>query len=53
MCTSYLDIIKFCESLTINQLIEFKDFHKPFKNKEYLVALEVLTIRLNKNNNNE
>ena len=48
MCLSYVDIINFCASLTIPQLIAYKDYSKQFKAKEYFVACEVLNIRLNK-----
>ena len=47
MHTTYLEIIKFCSLLSIRQLIAYRDAYKQFKNKEYLVACEVLRIRLN------
>ena len=47
MHLTYLDIIKFCSLLTIPQLIAYRDDYKRFKSREYIVACEVLSIRLN------
>jgi hypothetical protein len=47
MYSTYLEIIKFCSLLTIPQLIAYRDTYKEFKSKEYLIACEVLKIRLN------
>ncbi|MFT4801994.1 MAG: hypothetical protein ACI93N_001769 [Flavobacteriaceae bacterium] len=46
MYFTYLNIIKFCASLTIPQLMEYRDYYKQFKTREYLVACEVLKLRL-------
>ena len=46
MHNRYLSIIKFCSLLTIPQLIAYRDYYKKFKNREYLVACEVLKIRI-------
>ena len=51
MQSTYLEIIKFCSLLTIPQLIAFKDIYKRYKNREYLIACEVLKIRLYNNEN--
>lgn len=45
---TYLDIIKFCSLLTIPQLMAYRDSYQRFKTREYLIACEVLKIRLNK-----
>ena len=45
---TYIQLIQFCSSLTIKQLIDYKDQVKSLKNKPYLVATEVLKIRMNK-----
>ena len=52
MYYTYIDIINFCALLTIPQLIDFRDFHQRFKTREYLIASEVLKIRLNKQQKN-
>jgi hypothetical protein len=49
MHTSYLDIINFCSILTIPQLIAFRDIYKESRTKEYIVACEVLKLRLGNN----
>jgi len=46
MHTSYLEIIKFCSLLTIPQLMAYRDFYQRFKTREYLIACEVLKLRL-------
>ena len=43
---TYFELIKFCRKLPIRQLIAYKDYVKEMKNKEFLVANEVLKIRL-------
>lgn len=43
---TYLEIINFCSLLTIPQLMAYKNSYKRFKTKEYLIACEVLRIRL-------
>ena len=48
MSTNYIELIKFCSILTIPQLIAYKDAFKKNKNREYLIAAEVLKIRLKK-----
>ncbi len=48
MRSSYLELIKSCSLLTIPQLIQYRDMYKRFKTKEYLIACEVLKIRLYK-----
>jgi len=45
---TYLELITFCKHLPICQLIGYKDAVKEMKNKEFLVACEVLKIRLSK-----
>lgn len=47
---TYHELITFCKYLPIRQLIAYKDTVKEMKNKEFLVAREVLKIRLKKNN---
>ena len=44
---TYIELITFCKHLPIRQLIAYKDAVKEMKNKEFLVAREVLKIRLN------
>ena len=46
MHTTYLEIIKFCSLLSIRQLMAYRDAYKQFKTREYLVACEVLKLRL-------
>ena len=46
MYFTYSDIINFCSKLTIPQLMSYRDSYKRFKSREYLVACEVLRIRL-------
>tara|TARA_Y100001968_G_C19200710_1_gene639811 strand:- start:519 stop:668 length:150 start_codon:yes stop_codon:yes gene_type:complete len=43
---TYIQLIQFCSSLPIRQLIAYKNKVKPLKNKPYLVAIEVLKIRM-------
>jgi hypothetical protein len=43
---TYIELITFCKYLSIPQLIAYKDAVKEMKNKEFLIALEVLKIRL-------
>ena len=43
---TYIELITFCKYLPIRQLIAYKDAVKEMKNKEFLVAREVLKIRL-------
>ena len=43
---TYIELITFCQYLPIRQLIAYKDAVKKMKNKEFLVAREVLKIRL-------
>jgi len=43
---TYIELITFCKYLPIRQLIAYKDAVKELKNKEFLVAREVLKIRL-------
>ena len=45
---TYIELIIFCKHLSIRQLIYYKDAVKGMKNKEFLIACEVLEIRLNK-----
>ena len=45
---TYIELIIFCKHLSIRQLIDYKDAVKGMKNKEFLIACEVLEIRLNK-----
>ena len=46
MNNTYLDIINFCLMLTIPQLVAFRNIYKSDKNKEFIIACEVLKIRL-------
>ena len=48
MGSSYIDLIQFCAVLTIPQLIAYRNSYKKKKNREYLIACEVLKIRLKK-----
>ena len=48
---TYLELITFCKYLPIRQLIAYKDAVKEMKNKEFLIAGEVLKIRLSKQKN--
>jgi len=41
----YQEIIKFCAELSFAQLKAFKKIYKPDKNREYMVASEVLKIK--------
>ncbi len=45
---TYVQLIQFCSSLPMRQLIAYKNKVRPLKNKPYLVALEVLKIRMKK-----
>lgn len=45
---TYIQLIKFCFFLFIKQLMAYKDRVKHLKNKPYLVALEVLKIKMKK-----
>jgi len=45
---TYIELITFCKHLSIRQLIDYKDAVKEMKNKEFLIACEVLEIRLSK-----
>ena len=45
---TYLELITFCKYLPIRQLIAYKDAVKEMKNKEFLIAGEVLKIRMSK-----
>ena len=45
---TYIELITFCKYLPIRQLIAYKDAVKEMKNKEYLIAREVLEIRISK-----
>ena len=47
---TYIQLIQFCSSLPIRQLIAYKNQVKHLKNKPYLVATEVLKIRMKKIN---
>ena len=43
-----MELITFCKYLPIRQLMAYKDAVKEMKNKEYLIAREVLKIRISK-----
>ena len=45
---TYIQLIKFCSSLSIKQLMAYKDRVKHLKKKPHLVALEVLKIKMKK-----
>ena len=47
---TYIQLIKFCSSLSIKELMDYKDRVKHLKNKPYLVALEVLKIKMKEKN---
>ncbi len=43
---TYQELIDFCQALTIKDLARYKEFVRSIKNKPYLVANEVLKIRI-------
>jgi hypothetical protein len=45
---TYTELITYCKYLPIRQLMAYKDAVKEMKNKEYLIAREVLKIRISK-----
>ena len=45
---TYIELITFCKHLSIRQLMDYKDAVKEMKNREFLIACEVLEIRLSK-----
>ena len=45
MTTSNWEIIQFCENLSFSQLKAFKEMYTLDKNKEFLIATEVLKIK--------
>ena len=45
---TYIELITFCKYLSIRQLIDYKNAVKEMKNREFLIACEVLEIRLSK-----
>tara|TARA_B110000116_G_scaffold223731_1_gene203037 strand:- start:339 stop:587 length:249 start_codon:yes stop_codon:yes gene_type:complete len=45
---TYIELITFCKHLSIRQLIDYKNAVKEMKNREFLIACEVLEIRLSK-----
>ena len=45
---TYIQLIKFCSSLSIKELMDYKDWIKDLNDKAYLVSLEVLKIRMKK-----
>jgi len=45
---TYIQLIRFCAELPFQQLLAFKEQYKSDKNKEYLIACEVLKIRMRK-----
>ena len=45
---TYIELITFCKYLPIRQLMAYKDTVKEMKNKEFLIAREVLKIRISK-----
>ena len=45
---TYNELITFCKYLPIRQLIAYKNAVKEMKNKEFLIACEVLKIRISK-----
>ena len=45
---TYTELITFCKYLPIRQLMAYKDAVKDMKNKEFLIAREVLKIRISK-----
>ena len=47
---TYTELITFCKYLPIRQLMAYKDAVKEMKNKEFLIAREVLKIRISKKN---
>ncbi|MEE2954242.1 MAG: hypothetical protein VX347_03625 [Bacteroidota bacterium] len=42
---TYLEIIKFCGNLSFSKLKAFKEMYRLDKNKEFLIATEVLKIK--------
>ena len=45
---TYNELITFCKYLPIRQLMAYKDAVKEMKNKEFLIAREVLKIRISR-----
>ena len=45
---TYKELIDFCKKLPIKKLMAYKNYVRPLKNKPYLIAVEVLKIRLTK-----
>ena len=45
---TYKELIEFCSKLPLRQLMAYKNHVRPLKNKPYLIAVEVLKIRLTK-----
>lgn len=43
---TYIELIEFCSKLSVRQLVAYKKYVKHMKNKQYLIAKEVLKIRL-------
>ena len=42
---TYLEIIRFCAKLSFSQLKAFREIYKADKNREFLVACEVIKIK--------
>ena len=42
---SYVEIIKYCGTLSLSQLKAFKELYKFDKNREFLIATEVIKIK--------
>ena len=49
--STYIKIIEFCSNLTFPQLLAFKEKYRGDKNKEYMIANEVIRIRLKNKHN--
>ncbi len=45
---NYLEIIRYCGTLSFSQLKAFKEMHKADKNREFMIACEVLRIKTQK-----
>lgn len=42
---NYLEIIRYCGTLSFSQLKAFKELYKADKNREFMIACEVLRIK--------
>lgn len=45
---NYMEIIRFCADLSFSQLKAFREIYKRDKNREFMIACEVLKIKTRK-----